>query len=100
MTKSTDLRDIVISHYKNGKKASEIVDFLANKVHRATIYRWIDYSIWNGVDRNIDYKKVRTRDDLKQEIKKSCRKIDLNFFEKRWVLFFDEFISSKKIMVN
>src|SRR4051794_40521451 len=41
MTKSTDLRDIVISHYNNGKKASEIVDFLANKVHRATIYRWI-----------------------------------------------------------
>src|ERR1700722_5916682 len=41
MTKSTDLREIAISHYKNGKKTSEIVNFLANKVHRATIYRWI-----------------------------------------------------------
>ena len=41
MTKSTDLREIAIFHYQNGKNTSEIVNFLANKVHRAAIYRWI-----------------------------------------------------------
>lgn len=41
MVKSHDLRDIAISHYKNGKKASEISKLLANKVHRSTIDRWL-----------------------------------------------------------
>lgn len=37
MVKSHDIRDIVISHYKEGKKAREISNLLANKVHRSTI---------------------------------------------------------------
>ncbi|CAF3867486.1 unnamed protein product [Rotaria sp. Silwood1] len=41
MAKSKDLRDIAITHYKNGKKAPEIAVLLANKVYRATIHRWI-----------------------------------------------------------
>ncbi|CAF4870289.1 unnamed protein product, partial [Rotaria magnacalcarata] len=41
MVKSHDIRDIVISHYKNGKKAPEIATLLANKVHRSTIDRWL-----------------------------------------------------------
>jgi len=41
MVKSKDVRDIAISHYKNGKKAPEIAKLLANKVHRSTIDRWL-----------------------------------------------------------
>ena len=41
MIKSHDLRDIAISHYKNGKKAPEIRKLLANKVHQSTIDRWL-----------------------------------------------------------
>ena len=41
MVKSHDLRDITISHYKNGKKAPQISKLLANKVHRNTIDRWL-----------------------------------------------------------
>ena len=41
MVKSHDTRDIVISHYKNRKKAPEIATLLANKVHRSTIDRWL-----------------------------------------------------------
>ena len=41
MVKSHDLRDIAISHYKNGEKAPEISKLLANKVHRSTIDRWL-----------------------------------------------------------
>ena len=41
MLKSHDLRDISISHYKNGKKAPEITKLLANKVYRSTIDRWL-----------------------------------------------------------
>ena len=41
MVKSHDLRDISISHYKNGEKAPEISKLLANKVHQSTIDRWL-----------------------------------------------------------
>ena len=41
IVKSHDIRDIVISHYKNGKKAPEIATLLANKVHRSTIDQWL-----------------------------------------------------------
>jgi len=41
MVKSHDLRDVAVSHYKNGEKAPEIAKILANKVHRSTIDRWI-----------------------------------------------------------
>jgi transposase len=41
MVKSKDVRDIVISHYQNGKKTPEIAKLLANKVHRSTIDRWL-----------------------------------------------------------
>jgi transposase len=41
MAKIHDIRDIVISHYKDGKKAPEIANLLANKVHRSTIDRWL-----------------------------------------------------------
>ena len=44
MVKSHDLRDIAISHYKNGEKAPEITKLLANKVHRSTIDRWLHQS--------------------------------------------------------
>ena len=38
MTKSKDLRDVVIAHYQNGKSAPEISTMLANKVHRVTVH--------------------------------------------------------------
>ena len=41
MVKSHDLRDIAISHYKNGGKDPEISKLLANKAHRSTIDRWL-----------------------------------------------------------
>ena len=41
MVKSEDLLDIAITHYKNGKMATEVVLFLANKVHQTTVLRWI-----------------------------------------------------------
>ena len=41
MVKSHDLRDIAISHYKNGGKAPEISKLLGNKVRRSTIDRWL-----------------------------------------------------------
>ena len=41
MVNSHDLRDIAISHYKNGIKAPEIPKLLANKVHQSTIDRWL-----------------------------------------------------------
>ena len=34
MIKSHDIRDGIISHYKNRKKAPEIITLLASKVHR------------------------------------------------------------------
>ena len=40
MTKSKDLRDVVIAHYQNGKNAPEISTMLANKVHRVTVRRF------------------------------------------------------------
>ena len=41
MVKSLDLRKVALSHFQNGKKALEIVKFLANKVHRSTIDHWL-----------------------------------------------------------
>jgi transposase len=41
MVKSNDIRDVAISHFKDGKKAPEIAKLLANKVHRSTVDRWI-----------------------------------------------------------
>ena len=41
MVKSHDIRDIVISHCKNGKRASEIATLLVNKLHRSTVDRWL-----------------------------------------------------------
>ena len=40
MTKSKDLRDVVIAHYQNSKNAPEISTMLANKVHRVTVRRF------------------------------------------------------------
>ncbi|CAM4852324.1 unnamed protein product, partial [Rotaria magnacalcarata] len=37
MVKRIDLREVAISHFKNGKKAPEIAKLLADKVHW-----WID----------------------------------------------------------
>ncbi|CAM4847478.1 unnamed protein product [Rotaria magnacalcarata] len=42
MVKSIDLREIAMSHFKNGKKAPEIANLWADKVHRTTVHRWID----------------------------------------------------------
>ena len=39
MTKSKDLRDVVIAHYQNGKNAIEISIILAIKVHLVTVHR-------------------------------------------------------------
>ena len=41
MVKSHDIRDRVISHYKNEKKTPEIATLSANKVHRSTVDRWL-----------------------------------------------------------
>ena len=41
MVKSEDLRGIAITHYKNVKTATKIALFLAHKVHRTTVLRWI-----------------------------------------------------------
>ncbi|CAF1610322.1 unnamed protein product [Rotaria magnacalcarata] len=41
MTKSKDLRNVAITHYQNGRNASEISTTLANKVHHVTIHRGI-----------------------------------------------------------
>ena len=43
MVKSKHVRDIAISHYKNGKKAPEIAKLLANKVRRSTIDLWLHW---------------------------------------------------------
>ena len=40
MVKSEYVRNIAITHYKNGKTPTEIAVLLANKVHRSTIVRW------------------------------------------------------------
>ena len=40
MIKSKDLRDFLISHYRNGKNASRISTTLVDKLHRATVHRW------------------------------------------------------------
>ena len=45
---SSDIRDIALQHYKNGKKTQDIVKFLANKCHERTIYRWINEFRKNG----------------------------------------------------
>ena len=42
MVKSKDLREVAISHFKNGKKAPEIAKLLADKLHRTTVHRWLD----------------------------------------------------------
>ncbi|CAF2127356.1 unnamed protein product [Rotaria magnacalcarata] len=61
MTKSADIRDIVIAHYKNGKKAPEISNMLANKVHRTTVHRWIQRFNQSGsVDAHVSPGRRRT----------------------------------------
>ncbi len=39
--KGENLRDVVIAHYKNEKKAPEISRMLVNDVHHITVHRWI-----------------------------------------------------------
>jgi hypothetical protein len=41
----------------------------------ATELNPLDYSIWNSIDSNMDYKKVKTIADLRREIKK----VDTNY---------------------
>ena len=41
MTKSKDLRDVVIAHYQNNKNTPEISTMFANKMHRVTVHRAI-----------------------------------------------------------
>ena len=41
MVKSNDIRDVAISHFKNGKKAPEIARLLANKLRKSKVDRWI-----------------------------------------------------------
>ena len=46
--KSKDLRDVVISHFSNGKKPAEIEKMMNKKVHISTICRWINVFRENG----------------------------------------------------
>ncbi|CAF4708516.1 unnamed protein product, partial [Rotaria sp. Silwood2] len=39
----------------------------------------LDYSIWNSINKNINYQKAHTKDDLEREIMRSWKKIDLNY---------------------
>ncbi|CAM4844145.1 unnamed protein product [Rotaria magnacalcarata] len=38
----------------------------------------LDYSIWNSIFNNVDYYKVKTINDLRLEIEKATKKIDVN----------------------
>ncbi|CAF4275868.1 unnamed protein product [Rotaria magnacalcarata] len=38
----------------------------------------LDYSIWNSIFNNVDYYKVKTINDLRREIEKATKKIDVN----------------------
>ncbi len=38
---SQELREIVIEHYKKDKTVNHIYDYLAKKVHKRSINRWI-----------------------------------------------------------
>lgn len=39
----------------------------------------MDYSVWSEIDRHVNYKKVNSRADLINEIKKAAKGIDVNF---------------------
>jgi len=39
----------------------------------------MDYSVWNEISKNVDYKKVTNRENLISEIEKAIKKIDQNF---------------------
>ena len=39
--KSIDIRELAISHFKDGKKLSQIAEILKNQAHVSTICRWI-----------------------------------------------------------
>jgi hypothetical protein len=39
----------------------------------------LDYSIWDSISNDIDYGKVETIDDLRREVKKSIKKLDVNY---------------------
>ncbi|CAF2201503.1 unnamed protein product [Rotaria magnacalcarata] len=39
----------------------------------------LDFSIWDFIDKNINYQDVNTREDLKKQIKEASRKIDVNY---------------------
>ncbi|CAF1484020.1 unnamed protein product [Rotaria sp. Silwood1] len=39
----------------------------------------LDYSIWDSINKNIDYEKVQTKDDLEKEIMKSWKSIDMDY---------------------
>jgi hypothetical protein len=39
----------------------------------------MDYSVWNEIDRHVDYKKVRGRANLMRQIRKAAKKIDPTF---------------------
>ena len=56
--------------------------------------------MWNGVDRSIDHGKVKTRDSLKSEIKKSCQTIDLNFYFEKRLMIFEEYSEGQKCLPN
>ena len=44
MTKSKDLRDVVIAHYHNDKNAPEMSTILANKMHCVTVHWQFNHS--------------------------------------------------------
>ena len=44
-----NFRNIALEHYKKGDSIKDIVNHLANKVHRTTIGRWIKDFERNGI---------------------------------------------------
>ncbi len=41
----------------------------------------LDYSIWNEINRGIEYKNIETKENLIQEIRKSINKVDKKYIQ-------------------
>lgn len=56
----------------------------------------LDYSIWNSISNNVAYQKVKTVNDLRREIEKATKKIDIHYLRDTISVFLQRVRSVEK----
>ena len=90
MTKSKDLRDVVIAHYQNGKNAPEISTMLANKVHFIDGYGDLIKVVWLMHVKSSGRRRTGT---TKRVIKLIERRVRSQSTRKDWRTMAKDFLS-------